>query len=363
MADNKIHFIDISVHNRHIRSIQQERDLTSHSLGYLDFLDQDIDTTVIRFGDAFEQSGRFRLFRYNFRDALRVFRFFNSKKNAVVLFHGFSFPFRFVLFRNLLGRNLKWIVQHHAGNPSSNGLKRKIQKWSYSKADAFIFVTKEQAMPFVEAGIIQSIENVWEIMECSTGFQMSDKSTARELKLDETQKMLIWVGNLDANKDPLCLLHALKKYRENNRNFKLYMFYGKAELLPEVKSFITQNGLQGNVILKGKVAHSALEKWYNAADFFIACSHSEGSGVALAESMACGCIPIVSNIPSFVAMTGNAGFRFTVGRSENLLMQLHKLDEIDVAEASFESQRQFEKELSFQAIGKKTSKLIKSFAD
>ncbi|HET6995227.1 MAG TPA: glycosyltransferase, partial [Chitinophagaceae bacterium] len=34
-------------------------------------------------------------------------------------------------------------------------------------------------------------------------------------------------------------------------------------------------------------------------------SHYEGSGYALSEALRCGCIPVVTNIPSFRMMTNN----------------------------------------------------------
>ena len=53
------------------------------------------------------------------------------------------------------------------------------------------------------------------------------------------------------------------------------------------------------------IVQSELEKIYNQHQFFILGSHYEGSGYALLEAMACGCIPIVTNIPSYKFMTNN----------------------------------------------------------
>lgn len=363
MAATQIQFIDISVHNRHIRSIKEEQDFTAHSLGYLEFLHKNIHFQVIRFGNASEATSHFKLFRYNFQDALRLYRFFILKKDAVVLFHGFSFPFRLLLLKLFFGRKAKWIIQHHAGNPSPNFLKRKIQQWAYSKADAYMFVTKEQAKPFLEAGIIASKDKIWEIMECSTGFELKDKKLSRKtLLLPETKKIFIWVGNLDANKDPMCLMHAMQAYFQTHQNWLLYMFYNKTDLLEEVSEFVTKNKLDQNIILKGKLDNQQLEDWYNAADYFVSCSHSEGSGVALAESMACGCVPIVSDIPSFIYMTDDIGLRFKTGSHKDLALQLIKLEAMDVDSETLKSRNAFERLLSFEAIGKKTSELAETLA-
>ena len=44
----------------------------------------------------------------------------------------------------------------------------------------------------------------------------------------------------------------------------------------------------------------------NAADLLVSGSHREGSGFALIEAMACGLPPVVTDIPSFRALTGGA---------------------------------------------------------
>ena len=356
-----VNFIDISVYNRHIKSIQEEIDFTPHSLGYLDFLDQNIQTTIVRFGHACEEVDNYKLYRYRLNDAFRLFRFFNSQKPAIVLFHGFSFPFRFLLLKLLFGKNFNWLIQHHAGNPSKNKLKSFIQRIAYAQADGYLFVTKAQATPFIDKKIIPSKELVFEIMECSTSFQLSDKQTARaKLGIAISKKIFIWVGNLDENKDPMCLLKAFQSYKNQGNTFELYLFYNKTDLLPTIQSFIIQNQLESFVFLKGKIENSQLENWFNASDFFVSCSHSEGSGVALAEAMACGCIPIVSNIPSFEYMTENGavGKLFTKGNSIDLAQKLTESTGINLEIERERTREIFIEKLSFQAIGRKTSEAI-----
>ncbi|WP_333599578.1 glycosyltransferase family 4 protein [Flavobacterium sp.] len=360
---NKINFIDISVHNRNIKSIQEEIDFTQHSLGYLNFLQDNINPTIIRFGAVLETKDNYRLYRYSIQDLILMYRFFKSQEPTVALFHGFSFPFRFVFLKLLLGSNVQWIIQHHAGHPSRNPLKRWIQKMTYRLADRYMFVSKAQAQPFVEVGIIQSASLVAEIMECSTPFQLKDKVVCRNaLGIPNDVLFFIWVGDLDANKDPMCMLKALSLYQKNGNDFQLHLFYVETELLASMKQFVTEQQLEEHVVFHGKIANPLLENWFNAADVYLSCSHSEGSGIALAEAMACGCFPIVSNIPSFVQMTvnGKSGLLFEKGNSESLYEKLKQLDTLDLANERWKTNQTFQKELSFEAIGIKTSELIQS---
>ncbi|MDI1257434.1 MAG: glycosyltransferase [Flavobacterium sp.] len=362
IATNKRRLLDISVYNRGIKSIKEEKELTIHSLGYLDFLDEETNASVIRFGKNSEQKDNYYLYRYNFKDVLRVLQHINAQKPAIAIFHGFSFPIRFWLLHTFFGKKIKWIVQHHAGDPSPNSLKRMVQKWCYSKADRYMFVTKTQAQPFVKAGIVKSNAQVAEIMECSTAFTMQDKNECRkQLGLPLEKRIFLWVGNLDANKNPMCLLEAIHNLNQSGQDFLLYMFFAKTDLLYEVQQFVEQNQLQEKVFLKGKIPNNALETWYNAADFFISCSFSEGSGVALAEAMACGCVPIATDIPSFRHMTANsvAGAIFKTGSSSDLFEKLIAIQQENLEIERTKANRVFKEMLSFEAIGRQTSALAK----
>jgi len=63
--------------------------------------------------------------------------------------------------------------------------------------------------------------------------------------------------------------------------------------------------LKLKVKLLGEIAHHEIRNYYNSADYFVSGSHYEGSGYALSEALRCGCIPIVTDIPSFRMMTQN----------------------------------------------------------
>src|SRR5206468_4276990 len=114
----------------------------------------------------------------------------------------------------------------------------------------------------------------------------------------------LWIGRLNANKDPLTVLTAFEKYAIQVPSTKFYIIYQTEELLQQIKDRISKSeSLMNFVILVGKKYHNELTDWYSAADFFISGSHSEAAGYALVEAMACGCIPIVTNIPSFNNIT------------------------------------------------------------
>ena len=62
---------------------------------------------------------------------------------------------------------------------------------------------------FIRAGIISDMSLVYELPESSTVFLPMDKAQARkELRLPADGLLFLWVGRLNANKDPLTALKA-----------------------------------------------------------------------------------------------------------------------------------------------------------
>ncbi|MFT3909384.1 MAG: glycosyltransferase [Ferruginibacter sp.] len=160
-------------------------------------------------------------------------------------------------------------------------------------------------------------------------------------------------GDLDKNKDPLTLLNAFEKYILDQPAARLYMIFQDKTLLTTVERKIASaTTLEEAVKLIGYVAHNELPCWYSAADFYISCSYKEGSGYALLEAMACGCIPVVTNIPSFrkITVEGRYGFLFSPGNAEVLTTILNNLTNINADKYSAEVENHFNERLSFKNI-------------
>ena len=61
-------------------------------------------------------------------------------------------------------------------------------------------------------------------------------------------------------------------------------------------------------ILEGPVSYETLLKYYYRASAYCQLSIDETFGVAIAESMSCGCIPVASKIPSLEEVTGGTQY-------------------------------------------------------
>lgn len=70
---------------------------------------------------------------------------------------------------------------------------------------------------------------------------------------------------------------------------------------------VRQSNLQ-NVLLVGRVPGNQLISYYQRARFYVQLSRHEGFGVAVAEAMACGCVPVVSDAGALPEVVGDSGF-------------------------------------------------------
>ena len=63
-----------------------------------------------------------------------------------------------------------------------------------------------------------------------------------------------------------------------------------------------------NVILVGVISHEDILQYYQKAKVYCQLSYRESFGMALAEAMACECVPVVTDRGAIPEVVGNAGF-------------------------------------------------------
>lgn len=69
-----------------------------------------------------------------------------------------------------------------------------------------------------------------------------------------------------------------------------------------------ENNVNNNFLLTGSVTDLELDEWMQKASIYCQFSRQEGFGVALAEAMACGCIPVVSSYGAIPEVAGKDAF-------------------------------------------------------
>ena len=364
----RMRFIDVAYYYN--RTTRPELLLEAHraNLGYFDFLPQNWHCSLIKFADGEGHIPRERFDYHYFQGRgsrlwwpLKANRFIGRQQPQVVMVHGLIFPWQLLLLRRQLDKHAKIIVQHHADVPGK-GIMRWLQRRANRCVDAYLFAAEALSEPWVQQGIIEK-EKVFQVMEGSTDLPELDKHTARHYLQLPGGPVFLWVGRLNANKDPLTVLRGFSKFLREQPAAKLYMVYQDEELLNDVQQLVNSDALlRSSVILKGRMDKKELAYWYNAADFYISGSHSEGSGYALIEAMCCGCVPLVTDIPSFrhITSNGDAGFLFKRGDADSLLETLRRAMQVNVHEFSLKAKEQFQRELSFKAIARQLCRVCEA---
>jgi glycosyltransferase involved in cell wall biosynthesis len=233
--------------------------------------------------------------------------------------HGLRFPLP--LLRLALSARVPLLVQDHSGRRPLRGWRRTAQRLALSRVAAAAFSALEDAEPFRAAGVLPARVPLLVLGEAWSGFTPGDPAAARARSGIGGDPCLLWIGKLDANKDPLTALEALSRALPALPDARLWMCFHDAPLLAEVRARLAaEPALAERVALLGRVPHAAVEDLCRAADFLVVASRREGRMFALMEAMACGAAPLAADLPSLRAMTGGGavGAHFPPGDADAL---------------------------------------------
>jgi glycosyltransferase involved in cell wall biosynthesis len=207
-----------------------------------------------------------------------------------------------------VSRHLPWLpvlFQDHADRPPRWWRRPRWRRW-YAKAAGVAFTAPELARPFIASGLFAAHTRLFAIPESSCRFVLGDRQRARAELGVYGDPCVAWVGHLNAGKDPLTVLEGVARAIEELPELRLWCAFGQAPLLREVQRCIARDPrLAGRVHLLGRLTHARIERLLQAADLFVSGSRAESCGYALLEAMACGAAPVVTDIPSFRALTGH----------------------------------------------------------
>jgi len=245
------------------------------------------------------------------------------------------------------------LIQDHASGPPRWWRRSQWRRW-YAAVSGVAFTALEQARPFSAAGVFGPHLRLFAIPESSSRFAPGSRVEARARTGVYGDPCVLWVGHLSSGKDPLTVLDGVARAATQLPDLELWCAFGSAPLLDEVRRRIERDPQLGErVHLLGKVSHTKIEALMQSADVFVSGSHREGSGYALLEALACGVVPVVTDIPSFRALTdnGSVGKLWPCGDATRLAEAL-----VDVAASrlSLEQVRgHFDATLSFTAVGRR----------
>lgn len=278
----------------------------------------------------------------------------------VVHVNGLIFPQLVASIRARSGARTAIVVQHHGGEFPIRGSGlvgmwlRQRWKGGLAAASALSFTAAAQAEPWRAAGVLGN-QRVIEIIEASTAMRAVGRERARAAIGATGAPLILWVGRLTTNKDPLTVLDGLEHALPNLPDARVIMIFGDDTLIESVDARVRGSALlNSRVTLAGHVPHDEMPNYYGAADVYVSGSHSEGSGYALIEAMSAGVVPVVTDIPSFRAIAGDVGARWAPGEAGDFARAL-----VETCAANLDAQKsaakdRFRRVLSWDAIAART---------
>jgi glycosyltransferase involved in cell wall biosynthesis len=277
--------------------------------------------------------------------------------------HGLGFH-RDVLSLHSLAPAIPIVLQDHANRPPR--FRRRSWRRGLSVAAGISFCALEQARPFVDANLVRPETKLYEIPESTSRFTPGDRQEARRTTGIAGDPAALWVGHLNANKDPLTVLEGISAAAGALPGLQLYCCFGTAPLLHEVQDRIAaDSALRGRVHLLGRVPHERIEQLMRAADIFVQGSHRESTGYSLIEALACGLPPVVTDIPSFRSITspGPVGRLWPCGDPRALCDALRWVAERTDFTSRAAVRAHFDRELSFASLGSKLASMYEDLLE
>ena len=118
-------------------------------------------------------------------------------------------------------------------------------------------------------------------------------------------------------------LEGFRLAQKETPNIRMFMLGGGSQI-KKVKEFVEKHQLTERIHFCGYKKNQSLADYFQAADAYLSASHIDGSSVALMEAMACGCPPIVSDIPSNLEWVedGKEGWVFQDSDSDHLAQKI-----------------------------------------
>lgn len=276
----------------------------------------------------------------------------------VIHVNGLDFPRH---TRAMCATGIPVLVQDHASRPGSLRWRRR---WGLGLIAGVAFTDAAQAEPFVAEGSLRGGVPIFSVPESSTRFTAGNQDEARAVSTIHGDPALLWVGRLDANKDPLTILGATEIAARELPGLHLWCCFHEQPLIEQVKRRIAASALlRERVHLIGHVPHRTIEQLCRAADLFILGSHREAACFALIEALACGTTPIVSDIPPFRRLVGDVGVLAPVGDPAAFAAHLVAMARRPRAALRQAALAHFAAKLSFGAVGRQLLDVYRALAE
>lgn len=261
------------------------------------------------------------------------------------------------------GKLLRRPVVIKMTSSASTGIERtignsfigRIFAFFHRRANACIAISEETREEAIHFGISsERIHLIPNGLDSRQFFPASpEKRIASRLALGlDCERLVLYVGRLSPEKNPLGLLNAWSAIDSNARAGTLLALVGGGPEWNKVNARIRQLNISDSVYLAGN--RSDVETWYQAADIYVISSHNEGLSNTMIEAMASG-LPVISTRvsgSSAISESPAAGLVVAVDDVKQLSVAIESLLKNEAIRGQFgmNARKTFESRFSLESV-------------
>lgn len=149
---------------------------------------------------------------------------------------------------------------------------------------------------------------------CIPQIKCNQMELRKELELPIDKKILLYVGRIDAYKNPLMTVELMKKL--DNDYFMVVI--GQGSLENELTEIIDENNLTNRIRRIAAVPNSEIHRYYSGSDYFLNFNTKEIFGMSILEAMYNGCCVIAYHAPGPDYILGDSKVGFLVSDIEEM---------------------------------------------
>lgn len=199
-----------------------------------------------------------------------------------------------------------------------------LARFSLARADRIFCVNEHVASSAVAHGAaperVRIVPNRLPIGALAAADPEREEQTRTRCGIPPAAPVVVAVGRLDPEKDPLTLVTAVARLRRPEVRLLLV---GDGSLRDAVQGEAARSGLDGRLVITGFRPMEEIASFLHLSDCYVIASRYEGFPFALAEALAAG-VPVVASDAAQLneLLAGTGALRFPAGDAEQLAARI-----------------------------------------
>jgi glycosyltransferase involved in cell wall biosynthesis len=258
------------------------------------------------------------------RDFLSIRKVVKRSKPDVVICFYILHDYPLAFLKKLSGFSLCTVAMGSDVNLDNGFLQKLAKNFVYRNSD-LIFARSWKLKDVIEEEHNRSVIVSPSSTDTSFFKPLNSKTKLKEKwSINVNAQVILTVCRLDKNKGVDVLLKSLGTAKKDNLKVLVVGDGEERKALEELSSALD---LREQVVFMGLRSKMELLELYNLSDLFVLTSYSEGLPRVLLEAMACGCVPVVTDVGSVNAAVINGGNGFIV-EPGNYLQLAEKVEKV-----------------------------------